>query len=68
MKNDCYIIYTEILDIPIERWYYGSETNADKANRIALERGNSDNAYTCVCTLEAAEGLHILNMPDEFKK
>lgn len=57
-----YIVYTEILENGVERWYYGTY-DYDRANEVALELGSEYPIYHCVCALEDAERMGVKNLP-----
>ena len=61
-----YIIYTEIRhDGSVQRWYYGTYADRDRANEIALEMNehSESNIRRCVCEESKAESFGIMNMP-----
>jgi len=58
-----YIVYTQIHNDGVQRWYYGTYADRDRANEVALELGGSYPVYHCVCSIEEAETLGIQNMP-----
>ena len=64
-----YIIYTEIFPEdytkPVERWYYGTYSDRDQANEIAiaLNEGAGPRIYRCVCDASEARKLGIRNLP-----
>lgn len=59
-----YIVYTEIIkENGVERWYYGTYRESDRANEVALELGGEHPIYHCVCGAEDAKALKILNLP-----
>lgn len=59
-----YIVYTEHhFDEKVERWYYGTYENRDRANEVALELGYAYPWYHCVCGLEEAFELGVQNLP-----
>ena len=58
-----FIVYTEILGDTIQRWYYGTYADNNRANEVALELGGAYPVYHCVCSIDDAQDLGILNMP-----
>lgn len=62
-----WIVYTEIHDENgVERWYYGRWDDHNKANEVAIElnnnRGSKYPVCSCVCHVDNAEKLGIMNM------
>lgn len=57
-----YIVYTELVEDAVERWYYGTY-EYERANEVAQMLGSSYPVYHCVCSEEAAAELGIKNMP-----
>lgn len=57
-----YIVYTEIHENGIERWYYGTY-DRHTANEVALALGGEYPIYHCVCKAEEADAFGILNLP-----
>lgn len=58
-----YIVYTEIhAGSDMERWYYGTY-DRNRANEVALNLGNSNSVWHCVCKIEEAKALNVLNLP-----
>ena len=59
-----YIVYTEIhTENGVERWYYGTWSNKDTANEVALELGGAWPTYHCVVEADRAEAFGIQNLP-----
>lgn len=59
-----YIVYAEIhKDGKVERWYYGTWADRNRANEVALDLDGHWPIYYCVCKEEEAEELGIQNLP-----
>lgn len=59
-----YIVYTEHhFDGKVERWYYGTFKNRDRATEVASELCNAYPYYHFVCKWEEASGLGVQNLP-----
>lgn len=64
-----YVVYTEIIEESggIQCWYYGMFDNEHIANECALELGQYDNVYHCVCRADEVQELGIKNLPEVLK-
>lgn len=59
-----WVVYTEIHENEnIDRWYYGTYKDRDRANEVALELGNEYPIYHCVVSLEDSIKFNIKNLP-----
>lgn len=59
-----FTVYTEIHENgTVERWYYGTYADRDRANEVALELGGEWPVFHCVCPRDEAEAWGILNLP-----
>lgn len=59
-----YIVYTEIhKDGKVERWYYGTWADRDRANEVAMDLDGEWPIYYSVCREDEAEELGVQNLP-----
>lgn len=50
-------------DNAITRWYYGTFTDRNRANEVAMELGNDYPFFHAVIPAEDAESWGVLNLP-----
>ena len=59
-----YIVYSEIhKDGKVERWYYGTWADRDRANEVAMDLDGHWPIYYDVCREDEAEELGVQNLP-----
>lgn len=59
-----YIVYSEIhKDGKVERWYYGTWADRDRANEVAIDLDGHWPIYYGVCREDEAEELGVQNLP-----
>lgn len=59
-----YVVYTQIHEAGrIERWYYGTYNDRNRANEVAYDLGGEYPVYHCLCKESEAKDYNIQNLP-----